>query len=72
MTQPVTITDEFCGWPYWQPYVYLRKTFKPRKAPKKRSAPAKDLATPKYRQRIVPNKKRKTVRKKVTLGGDEC
>jgi hypothetical protein len=30
-----------------------------RKAPKRRSAIAKDLRTPKYRRRVVPNKRRK-------------
>lgn len=54
-----TITEAFCGWPYHTPYTFeQRKKNKPR-APKLRSPIAADLKTPKYKPRVVPNKKRK-------------
>jgi len=54
-----TVTDTICGWPYFAPYVFQqRKKNKPR-VPKPRSAEAKALAEPKYKQRVIPNKKRK-------------
>lgn len=72
-----TITEAFCGWPYYQPYVFTRKIpriVRPRKArtkkgatPKRRSPIASDLFTPKYAKRVVPNKKRKAKAPAVTL-----
>lgn len=62
-----TVTEEFCGWPYFQPYVFTqRKKNKPRK-PKTRSPIAKDLGTKKYRARVIPNKKRKAKAPAITL-----
>lgn len=69
--------DDLCPWPYFQPYgLVARPAQKPKRkkrAPRssKRSWIAVDLGTPKYRQRVVPNKKRKNDRSKVTLRGDE-
>lgn len=71
------IYDEFCPWPFHQPYGLVAAPKKPRarkpRRPRasKRSWLAVDLAKPKYHQRIIPNKKRKNDRSKVTLGGDE-
>lgn len=75
MTQ--MIYDEFSPWPYHKPYgMVARPKQKPKRKKRasrsaKRSWIAVDLATPKYHQRIVPNKKRQNKRGKVTLGGDE-
>ena len=52
-----TITDEFCGWPYFQPYQFTQKAPRKKRA-SKRSTIAKDLRTPKYKPRVIPNKKR--------------
>lgn len=71
------IYDELCPWPYFQAYgMVTRPVQKPKRkkaAPRstKRSWIAVDLASQKYHQRVVPNKKRKNDRSKVTLGGDE-
>jgi hypothetical protein len=69
-----TVYDGFCGWPYFQPYGMVERVIvtkkKPRK-PRRRSAAAKALALPQYKPKRVPNKKRATKRKKVTLEGNE-
>jgi len=46
-----TITDEFCGWPYFQPYQFTQKAPRKKRA-SKRSTIAKDLRTPKYKPTI--------------------
>jgi hypothetical protein len=33
------VTEEFCGWPYYQPYTYLRKVPRKPRAPKSPTAP---------------------------------
>lgn len=70
------IHDEICPWPYFQAYgLVVRPAQKPKRKKRvrssKRSWIAADLGTRKYHQRVVPNKKRKLDRSKVTLGGDE-
>lgn len=62
-----TITEEFCGWPYFQPYTFTQKKPRKKRTPKARSAIAKDLGTKKYRARVIPNKKRKAKAPAVTL-----
>ncbi|WP_454627716.1 hypothetical protein [Bradyrhizobium cenepequi] len=64
------ITEDFCGWPYFQPYVFTQKKQRAKRSPKKRSGAAKALRSPALRQRVVPNKKRKAKAPKVTLESD--
>lgn len=71
-----TIYDEFCPWPFYMPYGMVERPIqKPKRVRKPRSSKrswiAKDLFTPKYKPRVIPNKKRKKDRSKVTSGGDE-
>ena len=71
-----TFYDEFCSWPYFKPYGMVERPIqKPKRAKRRRaskkSAIALDLRTPKYKPRVIPNKKRANKRTKVTLGGDE-
>lgn len=62
-----TVFDEFCPWPFWQPYGLVDrpvvKAKKPHK-PRRPRAATKALFKPK----VIPNKKRKNVRGKVELG----
>jgi hypothetical protein len=56
----IEVHDEFCGWPYFQAYglVKVAAPKKPRKPRRKRSSILADLKSPKYKPRVVPNKKR--------------
>lgn len=78
MTTTETIYDALCPWPYFQPYgMVTRPAQKPKRKKRthratKRSWLAVDLATTKYRQRVVPNKKRSNNRSKITLGGNNA
>lgn len=68
MPKTETVYDEFMPWPYVKPYgmveIKIVKPKKPRK-PRRRSSILADLRTPKYKPRVVPNKKRVTPRGKV-------
>lgn len=66
-----TIYDEFCPWPFWQPYGLVeRKMMKPKKPRKPRRARAATKAlftNPLFKPKVIPNKKRVTRRGKVEL-----
>lgn len=70
MPRTEEVYDEFCPWPYGQPYglvkVKIVKLKTPRK-PRRRSPGAAALALPIYRPKKIPNKKSATKRGKITL-----
>ncbi|MCK1741359.1 hypothetical protein IVA80_10905 [Bradyrhizobium sp. 139] len=75
MPRTEEVYDEFCPWPYGQPYGLVKRIIvtkkKPRK-PRRRSPAAAALALPIYRAKKIPNKKRATKRSKVTLEGNNA
>jgi hypothetical protein len=73
MAKTEMVYDEFCPWPFYQPYGMVEVVVKkpPRKRKPRRRSAAKALALPIFRQKVIPNKKRQNDRSKVTLGGDE-
>jgi hypothetical protein len=64
-----TVYDEFCSWPYFVPYGMVERPIqKPKKAKhRRRSSAAKALGLPIFRQKVVPNKKRKAKIPKIEL-----
>ena len=62
-----TITEEFCGWPYFERYTFTQKLPRKPRVPKKRSGAAKALRSPALRQRVIPNKKRKAKAPKIEV-----
>jgi hypothetical protein len=65
-----TIYDEFCPWPFWQPYGLVERPIvkpkKPRK-PRARAATKALFTSALFKPKVIPNKKRKNTRGKVRV-----